>query len=48
MQKVIDTEPFQYWMTNVIEQNKTFDSFSRSLARIDEGKGFHGETYTER
>ena len=30
-------EPFRYWLTNVIEQNRVYDgSFNRTLARIDE------------
>ena len=33
MSKVIDTQPFHYWMTNVIEQNRSFDSFERSLGK---------------
>ena len=36
LDKIVETLPFKYWMLNIVEQNRGFDSFERIMARFEE------------
>ena len=36
LDKIVGTLPFKYWMLNIVEQNRGFDSFERIMARFEE------------
>lgn len=36
LDKIVETQPFKYWMLNIVEQNRGFDSFDRIMARFEE------------
>ena len=36
LDKIVETLPFKYWILNIVEQNRGFDSFERIMARFEE------------